>query len=164
MRRLAEPYKKLLDGLLNCLQRAWNGNLVSLVVFGSVARGQSKADSDVDLLLVSREFPVDRLRRQGLFIEVEKTLDVEWLHKAGYYPSFSPLLKTIEEAKHISPLYLDMVEDAIIMYDVGGFFRGVLERLKEGLRKLGARRVMVGSRWYWDLKPTFKHGEEIVIE
>jgi hypothetical protein len=28
-----------------------------------------------------------------------------------------------------------------------------------GLHELGARRVRLGSAWYWDLKPDFKPGE-----
>jgi predicted nucleotidyltransferase len=164
MKRLVAPYGKLLDELVGCLLKAWNGNLVSLVVFGSVARGVPRADSDIDLLVVCREFPLGRLGRQSLFIEVEKLLNLEPLYSKGYYPSFSPLLKTVEEAERFSPVYLDMVNDALILYDVRGFFKSVLDRLRGALSKLGARKVVVGSRWYWDLKPEFKHGEEIVIE
>jgi hypothetical protein len=91
-------------------------------------------------------------------------LNLEPLYSKGYYPSFSPILKTVEEARRLSPVYLDMVDDAFVLYDVGGFFKSVLDKLREALRKLGARRVVVGSRWYWDLKPEFKYGDEIVIE
>jgi predicted nucleotidyltransferase len=164
MKRLVAPYGNLLDELIDCLLKAWNGNLVSVVVFGSVARGVPRADSDIDLLVVCKEFPLGRLGRQSLFMEVERLLNLEPLYSKGYYPSFSPILKTVEEARRLSPVYLDMVDDAFVLYDVGGFFKSVLDKLREALRKLGARRVVVGSRWYWDLKPEFKYGDEIVIE
>ena len=74
------------------------------------------------------------------------------------------MLKTPEEAKRLVPLYLDMVEDAILIYDKGGFFKSVLERLRQKLEELGARRVKLGRGWYWVLKPDAKFGEVIEIE
>jgi len=49
-------------------------------------------------------------------------------------------------------------------YDRADFFKEVLERLRKGLESLRARKVRIGGRWYWDLKPDYKFGERIVIE
>jgi len=35
--------------------------------------------------------------------------------------------------------------------------------LKGRLDKLGARRIWKDDAWYWDLKPDFKPGDEIVL-
>jgi len=40
----------------------------------------------------------------------------------------------------------------------------VLARLKRRLDELGARRVWMGRKWYWVLKPDAKFGEVIEIE
>ena len=77
----------------------------------------------------------------------------------GYLIDLSPLIKTREEALRGSPVFLDMVEDAIIVYDKKGFFEGVLGRLRKKLAVLGAKRVWQGNAWYWDLKPDFRPGE-----
>ncbi len=95
---------------------------------------------------------------------VENGLDLEKLYKEGFYPNFSPLLKTVEEAKFLTPLYLDMVEDAIILYDAEGFFKNILDKLRITLKKQGAKRISIGKKWYWDLKPGLKYGEVVVIE
>lgn len=42
--------------------------------------------------------------------------------------------------------------------------RGVLEDLKRRLEELGAKRVWVGDKWYWVLKPDIKFGEVVEIE
>jgi hypothetical protein len=57
-----------------------------------------------------------------------------------------------------------MVEDAVILYDKDGFFSRVMDRLRGRLRELGARRIWVGDRWYWMLKPDIKFGEVVNIE
>ncbi len=164
-RRLQEPYASLLRRLLEEMRRRWGERLVSLVVFGSVARGEAGPGSDIDLLVVVEGLPRSRFRRQDEFMEVEETLEdvIDRLRSLGLNPDFSPILKTPEEAARFSPLYLDMVEDAVILYDRDGFFEGVLNRLRERLRELGAERVRVGRRWYWRLKRDYRFGEVIEI-
>lgn len=61
------------------------------------------------------------------------------------------------------PLYLDMTEDAILLRDEGGFFAGVLGRLRDRLRQLGAVRRRMGQLRYWDLKPDLVAGERIEL-
>lgn len=164
MRLIQSPYRELLDDLLAGLKKALGENLVSLVLYGSVARGDYRKDSDIDLLIISRNLPKEKLRRQELFIQVEDTLNLEGLYSKGFYPNFSPVIKAAEEAKFLTPLYLDMVEDAIILYDADGFFKNILDNLGANLKKQGSRRVYIGKKWYWDLKPGLKHGEVVAIE
>ena len=82
----------------------------------------------------------------------------------GVAAFLSPLLKTPEEAERLRPLYLDMVEDAVMVYDQGDFLESVLARLKRRLDELGAKRVWMGKKWYWVLKPDAKFGEVIEIK
>ncbi|MEM1872975.1 MAG: nucleotidyltransferase domain-containing protein [Acidilobaceae archaeon] len=50
--RLGEPYASLLEKLLAEASKRLGNDLVSLVVFGSAARGEARPDSDTDLLIV----------------------------------------------------------------------------------------------------------------
>jgi predicted nucleotidyltransferase len=162
---LVEPYRTLLEKLVGALQEMFGEDLVSVVVYGSVARGEARRDSDVDLLIVARNLPRSRFARQDLFIEVEEKLEeeVKRLEGEGYRIDFSPILLTPEEATRVRPLYLDMVEDAVILYDRDGFFAKVLARLRARLEELGAQRVRLGKRWYWVLKKDYRWGEVIEL-
>ncbi|ABL78794.1 nucleotidyltransferase domain-containing protein [Thermofilum pendens] len=164
---IPEPYRALVVGLLESLLRLYGGSLVSLVVYGSVARGSPRRDSDLDLLVVFEDLPKSRVERVRLFERAEDEVQplLDELMEKGYYVSLSPVIKTREEAGRFSPLYLDMVEDAVIVYDKGGFFEGVLRALSERLRRLGARRVWVSGRaWYWVLKGEYRFGEVVELE
>lgn len=163
---VAEPYRELITKLLKTLVSTFEDRLVSLVVYGSVARGEAKQYSDLDLLVVIEGLPKSRFSRSELFDLVEDSLfkDLENLRSMGYQVALSPIIKTPEEAQKISPLYLDMVEDAVIVYDKDKFFESVLIRLSEKLKELEAKRIWIGKKWYWRLKKGLKPGEAIIIE
>lgn len=152
----------LIEAVLSALRSCFRENLVSVVLFGSVARGEAGELSDLDLLIVCEELPGSRWKRYDLFHQALAPLKgvLEDLARQHCYPEFRPILKTRREAEVHTPIYLDMVEDARILYDRDGFFAGVLAGLKRRLAELGARRVFLDDgSWYWDLKPDYRFGE-----
>ncbi|AWR98610.1 nucleotidyltransferase domain-containing protein [Metallosphaera hakonensis] len=160
---MIDPYKSLLEKLVKTLLNAFGDRLISVVVYGSVARGDNRKDSDVDLLLVIRDLPKTMTERIVLFEKAEREIrdDMEKLMNQGYYVTFSPVMKTPEEAVRFSPLYMDMTEDAVILYDRDSFFKKVLNETREKLQRLGFERVWLSEKaWYWR-KKDYKFGEVI---
>ncbi len=104
------------------------------------------------------------MHRVEEFTRVEKRLGDLLSPEAGAAPLLSPVLKTPEEVGHGSPLFLDMTEDARILFDRRSFFARELDRLRERLAHLGARRVWLGNAWYWDLKPDYRPGEVFELD
>lgn len=148
------------------LKTDFSDNFVSAVLFGSFARGDFHELSDIDLLLIFDELPSSFFQRSKLFDKVEQKVKPEFksLREMGYLCQFMPVMKTRSEASYHSPLYLDMVEDAKILYDKGDFFKTVLSEIKQRLSELGAKRKYLKSGgWYWDLKPDYQYGEVIEI-
>ncbi|MBI3393701.1 MAG: nucleotidyltransferase domain-containing protein [Nitrospirae bacterium] len=162
---LKEKFKALEDVLLAETERCYGERLVSLVLFGSAARGTQRFDSDVDFLIVARDLPRGRLKRVREFQAVDERLGpfLGKLRGSGINTGLSPVFKAPEEAEEGSPLFLDMVEDAKILFDRDGFFARRLERLRERLKALGAKRIWRGNAWYWDLKPDYKPGDVIEL-
>lgn len=162
---LKERFKELQDKLLAEVKSFYGDRLVSFVVFGSVARETYRFDSDIDLLIIAEGLPKGRMKRVDQFLTVEDRIEtfLESLQKEGMNTYISPVFKTPEEAEMGSPLFLDMVEDASILFDRNGFFSKVLERLRNRLKELGAKRVWKGNAWYWVLKPDYKPGEVIEL-
>jgi predicted nucleotidyltransferase len=154
LRQLAETYA---EGMRESL----GTSLVSVVLFGSVARGEAGKVSDIDLLIVVENLPASRLARQDVLHAADAKVDPELrrLGQEGIFADISPNLKTPGEARQITALYLDLIEDAILLHDRDDFFAGVLAGLRESLGRLGARRVRRGSLRYWDLKPDYRPGE-----
>lgn len=154
VREAAERYAALLREVLG-------DNLVSVILFGSVARGEASTDSDIDLLIICEALPEGRFARLRLLEEADLRFEAELarLRASGIDTRLARIIKTRQEAERMVPLYLDLVEDARLLYDRGGFFAAVLSRLAESLSRLGAERRVRGRVRYWVLKRDFTPGE-----
>lgn len=51
-----------LDNIINCYKNYLGDHLISMVLFGSHARGDSKSTSDYDLFIIAEELPRDHFR------------------------------------------------------------------------------------------------------
>jgi predicted nucleotidyltransferase len=162
---LKAKFKELQEKLLEESKSFYGDQLISFVVFGSVARETFRYDSDIDLLIIAKNLPKGRMKRVTQFSAVENRIApfLESLKKEGIDTYISAIFKTPQEAELGSPLFLDMVEDARILYDKNAFFAKRLERLRKRLKELGAKRVWKGNIWHWVLKPDYRPGEVIEL-
>ena len=141
---LQEPFR---SALVTAVE-AWISRepLVSIVLFGSVARREARPTSDIDVLIVAENLPRRPADRRQPFLDAWETArtacalpSVEW----------NLIVKTPDEARYRSPLYLDMVEDAVLILDRGRFFEEVLAGMRDRMRELGSRRVhLPDGSWY----------------
>ncbi len=159
-----ERYVKALCDAFRVLSRSLR--LTSLALYGSVARGTAGENSDIDLLVVSNDFSGSIGRRMEMLTQLEGKLEDElaWLRRHCVYTGFSFYPLTEEEASRKPLLFIDMTEDAVILYDENRFLERVLTEFKAELLRLGAKRVFIDKEsWYWDLKPSYRFGEEIMV-
>lgn len=116
---LRERYGTIVERLVAGLRAHYGDRLISVALFGSVARETPREDSDIDFLIVARDLPRGRTARVAEFLPVERQLE-SWLAapRPGLLPiALSPVFKSPEEVEAGSPLFLDMIEDARILYD-----------------------------------------------
>ena len=158
LRQIARKYAEIAPEVLG-------ENLISVALFGSVARGEAGPHSDIDLLIVCRELPKGMFKRHRFLNPVKEKLqeDLEKLWKREIWADFTELAYTEGEARRFRWVYLDMVEDAIILFDRDRFLKGILDSLRKRLKKLGAQRRRIGRARYWDLKPDLKPGEVVEL-
>lgn len=58
-----KDYKELLNRFKQLLLERFGANLLSLILFGSVARGTANQESDINLLIIMKDAPDSYYRR-----------------------------------------------------------------------------------------------------
>lgn len=159
--RIQPPFDAILREAGAEWTRVLGERLISLVLFGSVARGAAAVTSDIDLLAIADGVPWSLRDRRRPFLQtweaVRKAQGLPWVE-------WNLVVKSREEGLHRSPLYLDMVDDGVLLLDRDGFFAAVLDGLRRRMKDLGSRRVVLpNGSWYWILKSDYRFGEEIEL-
>lgn len=163
-----EVWKRYLDEIREALLSFYKENLLALVIFGSAARRDFEKGSDLDLLIILRESKDTMGKRIDEFMEFEwelrKTPEYERTKSQGLPHRIEPVILSLEEFQSHPPLLLDLTTDAEILTDKEGVFSKEMDLLRNRLRDLGARKVILGKgRWYWILKPDIKWGENVIL-
>jgi len=143
--------------------------LISIMLFGSIARGDWDKNSDIDILIIANGWNnkpiwnrIEELKKAKN--ELEESLEYLEALKTGYWPIIQNYPLSIEEAKKFNRIYLDAVIDGIILYDKNNFLTQILESLRKKLKEMGSIRVVLpNNKFYWILKD-IKAGEVIKFE
>lgn len=159
-------YLPLISKVLASLLKTYGKQLISVVLYGSAARGTAKENSDVDILAVIENLPADFSERVQEMMKIVREAKDEkmrlWLER-GIFANIQILPLLQREAVVHQPLYLDLLFDSVILFD-RGLMEEVFEELKLRLKELNAKRVTPPSgRWYWELKPEAKMGEVLEL-
>lgn len=104
-----------------------------MVLFGSVARGDFRSDSDADVLVVMEQ--------------PEQSEKVYEDCEGGVHPvvkTFGQMNKFIREGE---PFYIEMIEDGIPLYDADGEFKKLSRLVYDAKIAWGLERDSDGWRW-----------------
>jgi predicted nucleotidyltransferase len=139
--RLVEAYKSHL-----------RDDLISIVFFGSRARGDYKENSDFDILIIAAHLPERYLARMGYIREPLFKFDekVQVLAKTpDEFDSFFP------------PLYLDIALDGKILVDKDGFMVNRLRKIRKIIKDSSLYRIKEGDEFLWQWNSPKKPGWEL---
>ncbi len=151
-------YAPLLDRYSRLLLEYFGDRLLSIVLFGSVGRGDWDENSDIDLLVIVDGWDgVPVWRRVRELYRVRERLRDTREYKSAVRAGFTPIIQhyplSREEALNFNRVYLDIVLDGIIIYDREGFFSKIIEALRNKLVRYGAKRISLpNGKYYWVIK------------
>lgn len=169
-RSLAKEVLEVIKRYFISVKDYYKENLLSFAIFGSVARGEAKfPGSDIDIFLV-----IDGIKG-SLGERLEEAMNIDRMFRSTKefenffrafktWPNFQEHILNPKEVEARPPILLDLVLDAVILYDKNDFLKNSLNKLQEKLENLKARRIQLpNGSWMWDLKPNLKFGEVVEI-
>jgi len=167
MRTIPETYMTLILDFVDLLKEVFKDNIVSAVLYGSVAKGMARKDSDIDICLIFKTLPKSRHKRTLLIFPLIKALrekdSYKVLYDKGYLPEIAPVLYTAQEIQDTKPILLDMVEDGIVLLDDGTFKKKIKE-VKQRMKELGTQKIVLeNGDYYWILKPGLRLSEVVSL-
>jgi len=154
-------YERLLDRFVGEVRVRLMKEVMSVILFGSVARGKANGDSDIDLFvlyddgLVGRKEISDRLTEIVVSLRVSK--EYSELVAKGVWPEIYPFLISKGRIGDTLWVCLDSIEEGKIIFDKDGFGRSFLDGLRKKVDFLGGRRVELSDGgWLWILFSDYK--------
>jgi hypothetical protein len=148
-------YIPLLEEFVSEALRSLRDDLVGMILYGSIARGDADENSDMDILLVAEGLP-ERFtgRIEHLYPIKQRCRDIQirlWRER-GIYCNIQLYPLSPEELEGFRPLFLDITTDGIVVFDRSGLTEKRLNKWRKKLSKRGAKKVVLpDGHWYWDL-------------
>ena len=159
-----QRYIHLLVDVCMQLRRSSLG-LLGVWLFGSVARGEARPNSDVDLLVVARNLKGNRSRMaDAIGREVEVRSERNFFFRNGFVTdvSFYPMIE--EELGRFYPIMLDVLDHGKVIYEREELMTEAARSMKQWLSAMRVRRVSLRRGWMWVLPPDLKVGEPIGVQ
>jgi predicted nucleotidyltransferase len=145
---LSAEDRRALGEVVEALRQGLGERLAAVVLYGSRARGDARADSDWDLLVIAEDLPRGVMDRQQFFAQAL------WKHCRI---AVSILARTPQGFEsHLPSLYLDIALDGQILYDPQEYAARKLATVHQLIGRLGLyrERTEAGDLWRWQQEPT----------
>ena len=133
-----EKMESILNHILRESNRRWGQDLVSVIVFGSFARGDAYEHSDIDLLIIVKNLPKGWRERGAYELSLER-LGLTW------NTPLQVILVEPEEIRlaidNVMALLLEIRESYRYLFDRDMFFQKEMKRFEKMMIRRGVRRL-----------------------
>jgi predicted nucleotidyltransferase len=133
---------KIISDLTDILKQKFNNDLLVVVLFGSIVKGNFTNSSDIDVLVVC-EAPIKDWRARDKMI-LELTEDTELKYATPVHMILVSRDEISGAIESVYPLMLEIYEANEIIYDKDNFFRQLLEDFEKNIRQLHAKKIEEG--------------------
>jgi len=133
-----EKIESILNHILRESNRRWGQDLVSVIVFGSFARGDAYEHSDIDLLIIVKNLPKGWRERGAYELSLER-LGLTW------NTPLQVILVEPEEIRlaidNVMALLLEIRESYRYLFDRDMFFQKEMKRFEKMMIRRGVRTI-----------------------
>jgi predicted nucleotidyltransferase len=159
-------FREYLEKFLMYLKKRVKKDLISVILYGSVARDTWNTESDLDLLVIlSHDFHEENgdYRISKILIDFyDNNRNTEIFEKYKFH-SLQILSLNINEIEKLRTIFYDIAMDGIILYDPKNIGLRMIKIYLEQIEKKNLKRIYVSKNdFYWKRKDV-KFGERIEL-
>ncbi len=137
---------KLLTELTAILQQKFNQNLISIILFGSLAKGNFTKTSDIDVIVVCEDLIQDWRVRDKMIPAL--TEDIELKYSTPIHMNLVSEDEISHAIESVNPLMLEIYDANTIIFDKDNFFNNLLKNFEKNLSKWHAKKIEKG---FWKI-------------
>lgn len=145
-------HRRYIIAVLEEILNYYKDSLVGYALFGSYARGENRKNSDLDLLIILNKAPGFSMRFKEFVENIEmkhERLAQEIFEQEDILVELSPYILGRNEALKMQPIYYDLVEEHVVVYDPERIISRIIASTKRILAASGARKVRRNNTWEW---------------
>ncbi|MDD5615515.1 MAG: nucleotidyltransferase domain-containing protein [Candidatus Methanoperedens sp.] len=137
---------KLITELTAVLKQKFSQSLLSIVLFGSIVKGNFTETSDIDVIVVCENLIEDWRARDKMILEL--TEDIELKYSTPIHMNLVGKDEISHSIESANPLLLEIYDANRIIYDKGSFFSNLLKNFEFNLHKWHATKIEKG---FWKI-------------
>ena len=154
--KIPKFFRHYLKSFLSYLKEELNEDLISLIIYGSVARSTWNRESDVDVLLIVsnnyfNQFNEDKISE--ITINFYNKCREGSMYDNYINHSIQILTLSINDLDKFRTLFYDIAVDGIIIYDTNNIGLNLLMKYRNRIEKMGLKRIFLNKNdFYWERK------------
>ena len=137
---------KILIELTAVLQQKFSQSLLSIVLFGSIVKGNFTKTSDIDVIVVCENLIKDWRARDKMILAL--TEDIELKYSTQIHMNLVSKDEISHAIESAYPLMLEIYDANRIIYDKDNLFSNLLKKFEFNLHKWHAKKIEKG---FWKI-------------
>ncbi len=137
---------ELLRDYVSILKNHFGKKLLSVILFGSCARGDWNQESDIDLLIINKNWQIPSWEKTRILIKLKKDLSKKTSYKIlqtmNRHHNISHYPLSDKDFSSLHPIMYDIVVDGIILQETTNFGRNLIKEYRDQLIRNNAVMIV----------------------
>ncbi len=158
--RVSYIFRDYLYNFVKLLKENYKEDLLSIILFGSVARGKWNDASDIDLFIIFTNKSSIRTainnRLTKIISDYERKSKLRNSKGDRLFSTIQDISLVIKDLHTFRTLFYDIAMDGIILFDRNQTGFQFLKKIKKRIEEKGLRRIFIKENdYYWERKVKF---------
>jgi len=138
------------------MKENYEEGLLSIILFGSVARGKWNNESDIDLFIIFTNKSIINKRLTKIISDYERKSKLRDSKGDRLYSTIQDISLVLKDLNTFRTIFYDIAMDGIILYDINLTGFHFLKKIKNRIEEKELRRIFIKENdYYWERKVKF---------